>query len=209
MKSTEAAMKSTEAVKIRRPPKELRDQMRRNQIVAAARTCMVRHGFHAASMAEIATEARMSVGQIYRYFPSKEAIVHVIVERIVDQRLQSIDPTVPKEELPEVLATRLVAGMEDLTRDDRILMLEVSAEATRNEAVAKIARDADRRMRTRAIKTLGEQFPGISETVAAATFDFLAALSEGTAQRRVSGLRCDEHALTELYQRVFRGLLLG
>lgn len=200
-------MNSTEVVKIRRPPKDLRDQVRRNQIVTAARACMVRHGFHAATMAEIATEAKMSVGQIYRYFPSKEAIVHAIVERIVDQRIEAIDAAVPPQELPAVLAKRFVAGMEDISRDDRILMLEVSVEATRNEAVAQIARDADHRVQTQAIKTLRAQFPDFSEKEAAATLDFFAALAEGTAQRHVKGLRCDERALTDLYQRVFRELL--
>jgi AcrR family transcriptional regulator len=142
------------------------------------------------------------------YFHSKEAIVHAIVERIVEQRLRSIDATTPGEDLPAILARRFVAGMEDVSRDDRVLMLEVSAEATRNEAVAQIARDADRRVRTRAIKTLREQFQNFSEAEAAATFDFFAALSEGTAQRHVNGLRSDERALTELYQRLFQQLLL-
>jgi AcrR family transcriptional regulator len=201
-------MKSAEAVKIRRPPKELRDQARRDEIVAAARACVVRHGFHGASMAEIASEAGMSVGQIYRYFPSKEAIIHAIVERIVDQRLKSIDATIAREELPAVLARRFVEGMEDDSREDRVLMLEVSAEATRNEAVAEIAREADRRVRTQAVNAIRSQFPEFNDTAAAATFDFFAALSEGTALRRVSGLRCDEGALTDLYRRIFQELLV-
>lgn len=70
-----------------RPAKAERDELRRSEIAAAARLCVVRHGFHAASMAQIAEQAKMSVGQIYRYFPNKEAIVYDIVERIVSQRL--------------------------------------------------------------------------------------------------------------------------
>ena len=80
-----------ESSTIRNLPKELRDQTRRIGILDAASRCVVRHGFHGASMAEIAAEASLSVGQIYRYFPSKEAIVHALVERIVDNRLQWID----------------------------------------------------------------------------------------------------------------------
>src|SRR6185312_9438459 len=85
-----AGMSMPQALKFRRLPKDQRDQTRRDQIVRAARRCVVRRGFHGASMAEIAAAARMSVGQIYRYFPSKEAIVHAIVERIVSQRLQGV-----------------------------------------------------------------------------------------------------------------------
>ena len=158
-------------------------------------------------MAEIAAEAGMSVGQIYRYFPSKEAIVHAIVERIVDQRLKSIVAPMPNEELAAVLAGRVVSVTEDGSRQDRILMLEISAEATRNEAVRKIAQDADRRVRAEAVRSIREQSASFSETEAAAIFEFFAALSEGTAQRRVSGLRSDERALTEVYRRIFQELL--
>jgi AcrR family transcriptional regulator len=36
-------------------------------------------GFHGASMADIAKAAGLSVGQIYRYFENKEAIIAAIV----------------------------------------------------------------------------------------------------------------------------------
>ena len=35
----------------------------------------MRYGFHAATMTQVADEAGMSAGNLYRYFPSKEAIV--------------------------------------------------------------------------------------------------------------------------------------
>src|SRR5688500_14688086 len=54
---------------------------RRQQIVDAASACARRHGFHGSSMAEIAQEAGLSVGQIYRYFDGKEAIIAAIVAR--------------------------------------------------------------------------------------------------------------------------------
>jgi AcrR family transcriptional regulator len=53
----------------------------RARILAAATTCFAEHGFHAASMASIAEAARMSPGLMYRYFPSKSAIVLAIIER--------------------------------------------------------------------------------------------------------------------------------
>ncbi|MFG1641232.1 TetR/AcrR family transcriptional regulator [Amycolatopsis sp. NPDC049252] len=47
----------------------------RSQIVAAARRCFSRDGFHQTSMPDIAAEAGVSVGAPYRYFASKEAII--------------------------------------------------------------------------------------------------------------------------------------
>lgn len=67
----------------------------RSQIVAAARRCFSRDGFHQTSMPDIAAEAGVSVGAPYRYFAGKEEIVLEIagdafrlifdpIERLVD-----------------------------------------------------------------------------------------------------------------------------
>ncbi len=57
---------------------------RRDQQVArildAAKACFVRSGFQGASMQQICAEVGMSPGALYRYFPSKEAIIEAITE---------------------------------------------------------------------------------------------------------------------------------
>jgi len=50
------------------------------RILEAAQACFVRSGFQGASMQEICAECGMSPGALYRYFPSKEAIVAAICE---------------------------------------------------------------------------------------------------------------------------------
>jgi AcrR family transcriptional regulator len=52
-----------------------RREARRAEIVAAARRCFSRDGFHQTSMPDIAAEAGLSAGASYRYFPSKEDII--------------------------------------------------------------------------------------------------------------------------------------
>ncbi len=54
---------------------------RRAEILDAAERCFARSGFHRTSMQEICAEAAMSAGNLYRYFPSKEAIIAGIAER--------------------------------------------------------------------------------------------------------------------------------
>jgi AcrR family transcriptional regulator len=54
---------------------------RRAEILSAAQRCFVRAGFHGASMQDICAEAGMSPGNLYRYFPSKEALIAGIAER--------------------------------------------------------------------------------------------------------------------------------
>jgi AcrR family transcriptional regulator len=186
----------------KRPVKELRDQLRRDQIVAAAQACVVRHGFHAASVGQIAAEAQMSVGQIYRYFPSKEAIVHAIVEGIVAKRLQWMVSREERVDFAAVFANRSVIHKSDDEHSDRILLLEITAEATRNAAVAEIVREADRRILTQAVAIVRADYPELSEQEVIARVELIAVLSEGTAFRRVMQQRADPVVLENLYREV-------
>lgn len=79
-----------------------KQRLRRMEIVAAAQKCFAEKGLHGASVADIARQAGLSVGQLYRIFASKEEIVEVIVSEIVNARVGEI-----------------VAGNHDLARIDR------------------------------------------------------------------------------------------
>ena len=58
---------------------EERGQLRRQQILDAAAACFVREGFHGASIARIAKAAGMSPGNLYHFFPGKEAMIAALV----------------------------------------------------------------------------------------------------------------------------------
>ncbi|MEV5955323.1 helix-turn-helix domain-containing protein, partial [Streptomyces sp. NPDC051987] len=55
-----------------------RREAKRAEIVAAARRCFARGGFHQTSMPDIAAAAGVSAGAPYRYFASKEEIILAI-----------------------------------------------------------------------------------------------------------------------------------
>ncbi|MFZ4286530.1 TetR/AcrR family transcriptional regulator [Variovorax sp. HJSM1_2] len=184
-----------------RPAKAERDELRRSEIAAAARACVVRHGFHAASMAQIAEQAKMSVGQIYRYFPNKEAIVHDIVERIVSQRLAWIASSARQFDLAAFLASRMFSE-DKVEIEDRALLLEVTAEAARNPVVAEIVKKADHRLHAQAMAAVRVDYPDLSEREAAARVEFVAVLSEGTAFRRATEQPADVATLEALYREV-------
>src|ERR1700722_21012560 len=68
-----------------------RSKLRESQILEAAKHCFSRVGFHSTSMAQIATQAQMSVGQIYRHFPSKESLIEGIVREDVARQLSLLN----------------------------------------------------------------------------------------------------------------------
>ncbi|MFO1105463.1 MAG: TetR/AcrR family transcriptional regulator [Amaricoccus sp.] len=64
------------------------------QIIEGARRCFLASGFEAASMGEIAREAKVSKGTLYVYFDSKEALFTALVEqtkRASAERLIELD----------------------------------------------------------------------------------------------------------------------
>jgi hypothetical protein len=54
---------------------------RRSQILDAAERCFAQAGFHRTTMQDVARDAGMVPGNLYRYFPSKNAIVAGLIER--------------------------------------------------------------------------------------------------------------------------------
>ena len=118
---------------------------RRAEILAAAERCFVRSGFHQASMHEICIEAGMSPGNLYRYFPSKEALIAGIAERDraeVGQQFASADLSQGFFAVLEGLAHH---HFSERPAEKVLLCTEVMAEARRNPEIARIlgAFDAD------------------------------------------------------------------
>lgn len=64
----------------------------RDKVMLAARKCFIRHGFHATGMAEIAAACRMSAGNIYHYFPNKNAIVRAITDETRSRMVPALRP---------------------------------------------------------------------------------------------------------------------
>jgi AcrR family transcriptional regulator len=106
------------------------------RILDAAKKCFVRSGFRGASMHDICREAEMSPGALYRYFPSKEAIIEEIAEndRAEDAKILS-----SMGENPDVLEGLLAAVMAHIRHVHESgfspLFTEIRAEGMRNPAV--------------------------------------------------------------------------
>jgi AcrR family transcriptional regulator len=187
-------------------------EARRQQIVDAASTCVRRAGFHGASMAEIAQVAGLSVGQIYRYFENKEAIVAAIVAKDIAEMRDKFSKLQSSGEplLEAVIDGCSQAVDENYDLERSALMLEVLAEAARNPRVAAILQAADTEERALAHDILRQVLPpGCSERELAARGEVLSMLFEGMAVRGVNNPTADRTAVGEVLRTVLRYLLVA
>lgn len=122
---------------MRRANAQLRSD-RRAEILDAAERCFARSGFHQASMQDICAEAGMSPGNLYRYFPSKEALIAGITER---NRVQAAADFAAVDQAPDFFAGFSALGRQYLVdrSDEQVaLCLEIMAEARRNPDIRRI-----------------------------------------------------------------------
>lgn len=145
---------------------------RRQAILASAWDCFARNGFHATGMAELAVAAGLSPANLYRYFPSKQAIVAAIVQQARLEFLAEVDRRAAQpdalrgildilrycvEHASDPASARLwleilaEAGREGPLRRDFLAFDQQSLEplaalVTRGAAEGRIAADLDPRM---------------------------------------------------------------
>src|SRR5436309_3798875 len=60
--------------------RHLPEQARRDQILAAARTCFIQRGYHPTRMEDIASTAGLSKGGVYFHFQSKQEVFDALVQ---------------------------------------------------------------------------------------------------------------------------------
>ena len=127
---------------------------RRAEILDAAESCFARSGFHQASMQDICAEAGMSPGNLYRYFPSKEALIIGISER---NRTDAMDSFSTAESDPDFFR-----GLADLARHHLVertaqevgLCAEIMAESRRNPEIARVYQNIEAELRVRLVALL-------------------------------------------------------
>ena len=184
---------------------------RRTQVLDAARICFTRSGFRGASMQEICAEAKMSPGALYRYFPSKEAIIEAIAE---DERcdaaaiVETMRGTAPLIDRITNCSLGYFAYMREEGASS--LMAEIGAESLRNSAIGQRFARIDNNVRD----TVREIFLG---AVAAgeippiddmnATIGMLMAAVDGIALRQISDPDMTLARIEPVLRRMLAGVL--
>ena len=104
--------------------------------------CFAKCGFHQTSMHNISEEAGISVGLIYRYFPSKEAVIGALAEEHKKELHDLLERARLAPTLLDSLEILLTAHCcEDNPQMHCAFVVDLFAEAGRNPSIANLVRD--------------------------------------------------------------------
>ncbi len=162
-----------------------------------ARRLFSENGFHGTGVAQIAAESGIKVGQIYRDFADKEAIVAEIVEN--DLRL-----FLHEAEIAQAVESRDIAAIRDWLRmfmrcgeatEARALMPEILAEAARNDRIKGIAHTINRRVKRALVQALTALAPHADQADARHELaETILTWGAGIMHRRIADPDFDEEA---------------
>ena len=168
-------------------PRNEKANARREKVIHAARRLFADAGFHNTGMAQISRESGVLVGQIYRDFANKEAIVAAMVEQDLDEFLYD-----------GVLCNACTNGDHAAVRawiadfvacdevEDARIFAEITAEAARNERIAAIFHMVDQRLRQQLMLALRIIVPdGVSDERVLTVVNLILTTSSGVLHRRM------------------------
>ncbi len=115
---------------------------RRRQISQAAMACFARGGFHHTTMQDISAEAKISVGLIYRYFDSKDAVIAFMAGEHVEDLRQMLEHARSAPTLFEALQVIFFCHCEEQPEHlHASFVADLFAEAARNDHVRGLVRE--------------------------------------------------------------------
>jgi len=104
--------------------------------------CFARRGFHLTTMNDISAEAQISVGLIYRYFESKDAVITFMASEHLEDLRQVLEQARRAPTLFEALEIISIRHCEEQPEHLHVAFVaDLFAEAARNEQVRVLVRD--------------------------------------------------------------------
>jgi AcrR family transcriptional regulator len=130
------------------------------QIIGAAKWCSEKYGLNATTVDRIAERAGVSVGLLYKHFPSRDAILKEILTERAGVRLQEVVSLVGDvcRGMDGNLPVDLGIFKDVFDHKRSALMLELSAELTRNTSLRKSFRTEKAKVQKALRKELNSRF---------------------------------------------------
>lgn len=188
-----------------------KSEAKRRAIIAAAIACFAREGFHRTSTAKICAEAGMSPGNLFYYFASKDEIIEAIVWEDRCETLDYFAHLNAGDDYVQSIRNFIAASLEVASDPTRArMMIEITAEAMRNEKVNHLANTADAEIQAgladlvrKAIER-GQVRPSLSPEQAAT---WLAVLIDGVFARLTVDPKFDPKKEASMLQQIVSDLL--
>jgi AcrR family transcriptional regulator len=122
----------------RKRPRQSRSRVLYDALIEATRRLLASEGVEAVTTARVAELAGVSIGSLYQYFPSREALIAGVIDHKLEADLQELTPLL--ERLRNVGLDEAIRGLVEVTvryyRDETPLYREMIA------AMAAVDRDA-------------------------------------------------------------------
>lgn len=185
---------------------------RRGVILDAAERCFSRSGFHSASMSEICAEAGMSPGNLYRYFPSKEAMIAGLCERDLNEAARGFAALATADDLWGSFRMLARFHLVEQPREKVAVWIETLSEGARNPQINNLRVMTDRFIHQH-LKGVLEQARARGETAPGAdlerTVQFMITYADGLLLRRVRDPGFDPAPHLETMFEIMRAMLLS
>jgi AcrR family transcriptional regulator len=127
----------------RKQPRQVRAELTRQRILAAAAHVFAEYGYAAGTTNRIAERARVSIGSLYQYYPNKDAILAELLIRHLDndraaETIRDLrDRPEPLEEIMRTLIRVVIANHLD---DPQLLRIMIEQAPRSAELLDRITR---------------------------------------------------------------------
>ena len=125
----------------RRRPRQVRAELTRDRILAAAAHIFTEYGYAAGTTNRIAERARVSIGSLYQYFPNKDAILAELLLRHIGAGDADGPPPDPAgRDLAELIRWFVRHTIDNHRADPRLLRIMVEEAQLSRGLVEKLTR---------------------------------------------------------------------
>ncbi len=113
---------------------------RRRQILDGAARCFARDGFHGTTMQDVLRETGLSAGAVYRYFPSKDAMIVDLAREVLGTVHEALRQAsrAPNPPPPDEILTDALSRVGSALDHPSSMVIQVWAETLRNPELDKL-----------------------------------------------------------------------
>jgi AcrR family transcriptional regulator len=135
-----------ETLDTHRQPRQTRSHASFERMLAAAEKMMAARGDDDFALNDVAKAGKVSIGSIYNRFPSKDALIQAVQQRVslrIQERQRSLITRIAldTDNLPDFIA-RLVDEFAECLREFAPIMRPMMQRATRDAVIAKLGKDS-------------------------------------------------------------------